>query len=548
MTVKEKIIKNLENELSSNEYYKKDIIYGLNRSDSQARDLLARIKNGEFDGILSSTSSVRLDYLSSYDLTRDKSTPPTTRDYRKYVFLKEIDDFIERINEDEGISDKEKEVEINKYKHFLGNLDTGVYDELLDEPSFWFADDIELSPLVFWDDLRSKGENCGDLTLSNYIVIETYYLIMSRIKRIAEKKETTGENMYIFSNGLEQSPATLEELEQLKVLGNEILSTNYDWREARNVERSFYALDIWNNGEFPHNVDDIRSVYTKKKNIVFDQYDANLGCCHNTDMIVERAKQLADELTPDNFLMLFFNKNEDDIATYLRKMIVSQIDSSFLENYEYSKDKIEYMLNNPSEFSEDELRRMFSSTIPLKRALKELYDIAYGTLYSLYGYKDSKINIFDDCVEFQKKLNCFYGTVTEYDFNSVALPNGRKLISMPAMDISDSYAKYQEEYDYYCRNHSSDLELVEGCTEVMGNVVTSQIFKEGNKRTARCLFNAMMISNGIVPPIIDFTKDKSKLWDDFACNRFVRYLPAKKTILDESIKTKEYFPTLEHLK
>ena len=548
MTVKEKIIKNLENELSSNEYYKKDIIYGLNRSDSQARDLLARIKNGEFDGILSSTSSVRLDYLSKYDLTRDKSTSPTTRDYRKYVFLKEIDDFIERINEDEEISDKEKEVRISKYKHFLGNLDTGVYDELLDEPSFWFADDIELSPLVFWNDLRSKGENCGDLTLSNYIVIETYYLIMSRIKRIAEKKETTGENMYIFSNGLEQSPATLEELEQLKVLGNEILSTNYDWREARNVVRSFYALDIWNNGEFPHNVDDIRSVYTKKKNIVFDQYDANLGCCHNTDMIVERAKQLADELTPDNFLMLFFNKNEDDIAAYLRKMIVSQIDGSFLENYEYSKDKIEYMLNNPSEFSEDELRRMFSSTIPLKRSLKELYDIAYGTLYSLYGYKDFKINIFDDCVEFQKKLNCFYGTVTEYDFNSVALPNGRKLISMPAMDISDSYAKYQDEYDFCCANHSSDLELVEGCTEVMGNVVTSQIFKEGNKRTARCLFNAMMISNGIVPPIIDFTKDKSKLWDDFACNRGSRYIPAKKAILDEATKTKEYFPNLEYLK
>ena len=136
----------------------------------------------------------------------------------------------------------------------------------------------------------------------------------------------------------------------------------------------------------------------------------------------------------------------------------------------------------------------------------------------------------------------------DYDFNYIVLPNGQKLGSMPAMDIVDSYARYQKEYDFYCENHSSDLELIEGCVEVMGNVVTSQIFKEGNKRTARCLFNAMMISNGIVPPIFNFTRDKLKLWNDFACNRSNHYIPAKKAILDEAIRTKEYFPTIGYLK
>ena len=58
----------------------------------------------------------------------------------------------------------------------------------------------------------------------------------------------------------------------------------------------------------------------------------------------------------------------------------------------------------------------------------------------------------------------------------------------------------------------------------------------------------MMISNGIVPPIIDFTNDNLKLWYDFACNRGSCYIPAKKTILDEALKTKEYFKTEQYTK
>lgn len=62
----------------------------------------------------------------------------------------------------------------------------------------------------------------------------------------------------------------------------------------------------------------------------------------------------------------------------------------------------------------------------------------------------------------------------------------------------------------------------------MGNVVTSQIFREGNKRTAKCLFNALLMSKGIVPPIINFSKDNAKLWNDIACNIKNRYMKVKK--------------------
>ena len=88
MTIKENIIKELKNRLRRNEFCKKKIISYLNRSDIQAKDLLARIENGEFDEILSSVSIVRLDYLSNYDLARDNSTPPDIKEFRMYVLLK----------------------------------------------------------------------------------------------------------------------------------------------------------------------------------------------------------------------------------------------------------------------------------------------------------------------------------------------------------------------------------------------------------------------------------------------------------------------------
>ena len=348
--------------------------------------------------------------------------------------------------------------------------------------------------------------------------------------------------MYIRTSGLEQTPITIEELDRLRTIENEILSNNYDWREARSIVREYYSLEMYKDHKFPHNIDRILSCFRKNKNIVFDNYETNYSCYHNVEPIIERAKQLRDKLTPENLLFLF-NREEDDITAYIRRMIVSQFDGKLLANKDYSEERVKYILNNPNEFSEKELNTFYKSIIKSKETLKELYDIAIGTLYSIDSYKGRKINILEDCIVLQKMLNCYRGIVSDYDFNSVKLPNGSRLFSIPAMDIDYAYSNYQKEYDYYCSNSSCDLEFVENCAEVIGNVVTSQIFREGNKRTAKCLFNAMMISNGFVPPIIDFTTDNQKLWHDFACNIDNYYTPAKKTIIQETIKTKEYFQT-----
>ena len=44
----------------------------------------------------------------------------------------------------------------------------------------------------------------------------------------------------------------------------------------------------------------------------------------------------------------------------------------------------------------------------------------------------------------------------------------------------------------------------------------AQILRQGNKRTAKCLFNKMVLSRGLLPPIMDLTQNDYSLWYDFA--------------------------------
>lgn len=547
MSQQQSLIKELKNELYANEYYKKEVIEYLGRTEEQCKELLQKIENGEFDEIIE-TSYVSLNKLSKFDLNRKNSLKigkPTLKEYRIFEFIDEVDDQISRIS---YIKSKEEvEITINKYKKLLNNLKNGLYDEILDKQNYWFGQNIDIDFLIFWDDLRNKTNECNDITLPNYIVSCVYQLIIEHINRINLHKKETGRNYFISSNGHEQTPITEEELKKLKILESEIMQTNYDWRESRSIVRKLDRLDIKNNYKFPHNIDEIINCFTKNKDIIYDKYDNNFKCARDVDDIVERAKKLGEYLSPNNFYTLFTNKNEDLIDEYLRKMIVSQLDGKLLSKKDYSSEKIKYMLNNPGEFSDAQLEELFQNILYSKSTLNEICDVALGTLYSLYNYKDKKVNILDDCIDLQRVLNCWRGTVSDYDVNTVSLTNGKRLISLPTSFINGEYSKFQNEYDYYCSNCLSDLEFVEGCTEIIGNVVTSQIFREGNKRTAKCLFNAMMVSNGIIPPIIDFTTNHSKLWDDFSCNINNYYRPAKQFILDETIMLKEYFACKNHM-
>lgn len=540
MDIKKDLIRNLENEITGGDNNMK--YFGC--TADEAIEVLKRVKSGYYNQ-LTEALTIRIDLhkFLKYALEIQKTNPsePSLKEYKIYCIKYDLAKALEFLSFDN--SNETRETYQEKIGRLLTTISKGVYDELLLGEEFWFAAPVKAEPLLEWNELR---ENCcqkNKATLPNYIVFNIYYLIMDHIRRVNTWKDTFGNNYECRYTGHEQTPTTEEELQYYENLGKLIVSQEYDWREARNVVREFNKLDIFNDYKFPHNIEKTFNCFEHDKNILFPNYEGKGKCSHDLEAISERARDLLEVLNEDNLENIYLNKNEDKVAEYLRKMITSQFDFASISKESYSgidKQKIKSILEKPNLYSDYEINNCFSH-FPIKTR-KTLCDLAKGVLYSLSAYQEgSHIDIFDDAINLQKALNCWHGTISYNNYNSVRLSNGDTIFSIPYEDIESIYSSYQKEYEYYFKNSTTDLEYIEGCAEVVGNVMTSQIFMTGNKRTSKCLFNAMLTARGIVPPILDFCDKDLNLWEKFALNRDNKYRHAKQTILEKSLEAAKYF-------
>ena len=90
----------------------------------------------------------------------------------------------------------------------------------------------------------------------------------------------------------------------------------------------------------------------------------------------------------------------------------------------------------------------------------------------------------------------------------------------------------QKRYDDLYQN-ASDYEFLEGCIEIAGEFMMAQILPQGNKRTAKCLFNKMVLSRGLLPPIMDLNENDYSLWYDMAESHADDFSLAKEPLLDQ---------------
>ncbi len=537
--LKEQIIFELQNEINHSKYNNQEKNNYINRTINEAEELLTKISNGNYDDIINSTK-VRLDILSMYDSYRKAKKikkPPSLKDYRIYTFIKCIN---EKINEKNLIT---RRIKLNSYKPFLKRINSGLYDDVLSEKDFYFWETLNFENFFAWDYDRQHNNATTKVNLCNYVVYSIYTKIMSDINFISNWKKIYGTNFKSPHSYIEQTPATSHELEQIKKILPKILNTNYDWKEAREVSRAYNKLNTLDNENFPHNIDEIAGCFVPVKHVVFDQYN-NFNSNYDIKEIVIKAEEMFNSLTPKNFYEVLFTGN-DKITQYLRKMIISQFDYDLLAqaiNHKLSENQLRQFFEHSDNYQYHAIKKILSDNNLIQENLvNQLYDISCGTLFSIFGYCSCDIKILDVVKELQEKLNCNNGTVYYNDFNTVVLPNGKKIYSTNYENIKSQYSNFQKEFDYYINNSSSSLEYIEGCTEILGNVVLSQIFRIGNKRTAKCLFNAMLINKGILPPIIDFNKKHGKLWLDFAYNKENKYMNAKNDIIENYIKLIKYF-------
>lgn len=538
MNKKEALIHKLKNELRGGESNMKYF----DCTVEEAKEVLKKIETGYYDELLNSIrGDIDLHYFIKYDLATKNllTTKPSIKEYRIHCIREDLNREVE-YSFDATIEDLKKYKE--KVEKLFVNLRAGVYDELLIGQGFWFENTLDALALLEWDLIREKNNIKDKPTFPNYIVFSTYYKIMDHVERVNTWKDTF--NCYYHSRLTyhEQTPTTKDELERYKALGDELVNRNYDWREARNVKREFQKLKIFDHYEFPHNVEEVIKAFEPNQNIVFKEFEGRGNCCHELEEIQTKASCLLELLNENNLEKIYLNREEDKVDEYLRKMITSQFDVELLckKSYSISQEEIKKVLENPKNYSDYEIKNLFSR-FPLQTR-KMLYHLAFGILYSLSAFqKGDHVNLYEDAINMQKALGCFCGTIYYNNYNSCGLSNGSRIYSIPYEDIESRYSSFQQEYDYYLSNSTSDLEYIEGCTEIAGNVITSQIFMEGNKRTTKCLFNAMLVIRGIVPPILDFCNTDLNLWEKFACNCDNKYIPAKKEILEETLKIAAYF-------
>lgn len=455
---------------------------------------------------------------------------------RKKKIIKKLNDRIDKwIKFDETLHGYKKKDAINFLKRFC----VGVYDNVL-KNIYWFGYNIDTDTLVRWDIDRKKYNTLNNITEENYIVYTELSAIKNHIERINEYPKTYKsfyKTRYSYKN---QTPTTKEEQKELEKLYKDVLSKNYNWRQAREVVTAVNKLNMYEDDKFPHNIDKIKACFSSKVKVHFPDFFEHGSCYFDTIDVEKKALELAKELTEENLPDLFSTPSKTHIEEYLRRMILSQYDIPLLVHNRNSlllKDNLSIVRQELSESTtlSDEARKIL-----FKNAnKKELLDLSKGVLLSLSHHRQ-QLNIFDTCNEFQKILNCNYGTVYYNDINHLTLPNKEVIYSTPYEDIKKQYATFQKKYEFFYQN-ATDLEYVEGCTEILGNVLMSQIFREGNKRTAKCLFNQMLISRGILPPVIDLNENESELWNDFAYSRKDRFDLAIPKVLQKTITEAEQF-------
>lgn len=166
-----------------------------------------------------------------------------------------------------------------------------------------------------------------------------------------------------------------------------------------------------------------------------------------------------------------------------------------------------------------ETRRYIEKGISQYESNKELLGISAGVITSL-TISGEKIDIRDVATQIRMQMNRIQPDKinTEYrDNNDIQMgdENFREEVFKPIdfREIEERMEKFQKEYEELFNDKEiSDEDYLRGVARIYANIIYTQPYNDGNKRTAMGILNAMIISKRIIPPYLttvqggDFSK------------------------------------------
>ncbi len=148
---------------------------------------------------------------------------------------------------------------------------------------------------------------------------------------------------------------------------------------------------------------------------------------------------------------------------------------------------------------------------------KEVEDITKMVLTSLNTKPGKMINIENVQENLRAQMNSKVSKVKpgiEYRKDEVVL-GGNNLVNsketykpIPAEKIPEAIRNLQSEYEEAYNSKIDTESYIRKITEIYAKYMYIQPYEDGNKRTATCLFNSMLLSKGINPPPISLVNDE----------------------------------------
>lgn len=453
-----------------------------------------------------------------------------------YVQKKEmIDELKQKIDSWNNYSEITYGYSIDDAKEFLKRFRIGIYDSGI-KGIFWFGPRVDVDLLVCWDaDRRRGGNTFSNITEENLIAYTALRTIKDHITKIElfpiaykeYNKTSLGEN---------QTPMTPEEKEQFEQLYNNILTTNYNWRQAREIQKNFKTLNIYENKNFPHNISEIHECFTPTIKTIFPEFFDRGRCYFETIEFERKATQLADELSNEKLLTIFKTPSQSYIEEYLRHTILSQFNLKKLLQKAPQEEK--YMLTD--ELSKSTTLSETANEILFRHAnIDDLVYLSKGILQSLTSPKKI-VDIKDSCQKHEINLN-------SRNSSKLYLPSGKEIPPLAENKQEKKFIRFQKKYEFLYKN-ATDLEYVEGCIEILGDLIIAQIYDHANIEISKCLFNTLLISRGILPPILNFYENNQYLLKKFIEGRENRSQTAIPKVLEQTIIQTEQLKNKEFKK
>ena len=202
---------------------------------------------------------------------------------------------------------------------------------------------------------------------------------------------------------------------------------------------------------------------------------------------------------------------------YRRMLKEGTLEDSYIKRVrEMIKEKIE---QNPEDhfIAYRDTHSALKKGVEEYESIKDIEDIARMTLKSLIVEDDQPINIEDICNIARSEMKSTIGLTkngTEYRKKQVTLgsesgiSNRPVIHTMPFEKVPEAIKNLQMEYEKAYNSSQSEEEYIKQISKIYADFIFIQPYEDGNKRTATCLLNSMLLSKGIIPPPISLVNDE----------------------------------------